>query len=337
MRIALDGMGGDRGPSTNVAGAIEALEADPALEVLLVGDEDVLRGEAGKHRFDARRLSVLHAPEVITMHDSPSVAVRQKRKSSLHVSNRLVKEGRASGVFTAGNTGAAMAVSLLTLGRLPGIIRPALLVDFPSITPHGRASLIDVGANVDCKPRMLVQFAVMADCYVREMHGVDAPRIGLLSLGEEDIKGNDLIRETRNLLKDMAVNYVGNLEGQDLVNGRTDVLVCDGFVGNVLLKFGSGMARMFVDLMKKEVLARGILARLTAGLFLSMLRGFYRRMDYSEVGAAPLLGVNGTSTIGHGKSSAKAIKNALLLTAKFCSLRVNAKIEGALRDNRVAE
>lgn len=337
IRIALDGMGGDLGPATVVAGAVAALQENPRLDILLVGSEDILRRELTAHKYDPARIELHHAEEEIKMDDHPSVAVRQKKNSSLHVANRLVKNARAEAVFTAGNTGAAMAVSLLTLGRISGILRPALLVDFPSFTVHGRTSLIDVGANVDCKPKMLAQFAVMADVYVRQMYGINNPRVGLLSLGEEDTKGNDLIHETRDWLKKLKLNFIGNIEGQDIVNGKTDVAVCDGFVGNVLLKFGSGVASMIVASLKKEMMSSGWMAKLAAGIILPVLRRFFRRLDYQEIGAAPLLGVDGISTIGHGKSSAKAIKNALLQAAKFSAVNVNQKIAEALVFHGVAE
>jgi len=337
IRIALEGMGGDKGPGTIVAGAIDAVNENPNLKVLLVGPRDILMAELSQHKFDSRQIEVHHAEEEILMDDHPSVVVRQKKNSSMHIANRLVKDGVAEAVFTAGNTGAAMAVSLLTLGRIPGILRPALLVDFPSVNPGGRTSLLDVGANVDCKPRMLAQFAVMGDIYFRHMYGIERPRVGLLSLGEEDTKGNDLIHEARELLKSLKLNFVGNIEGQDVINGNAEIVVCDGFVGNVLLKFGTGMARMFVDSLKREMLSSGILARLAAGIMFPVIRRFFRRMDYQEVGCAPLLGVNGISAIGHGKSSSKAIKNALLRVAKFSAMNVNEKIEEALRVNKVAE
>ncbi len=337
MRIAVDGMGGDKGPAILVTGAVDALHQDPELTVLLVGQEDVLRRELVQHKYDPRRLQVHHAEEEIHMEDSPSVVVRQKKKSSLHVANQLVKTGEAEAVFTAGNTGAAMAVSLLTLGRIPGIIRPALLVDFPSNAPQGSTSLIDVGANVDCKPNMLAQFAIMGELWQRQMYSVAEPRVGLLSLGEEDSKGNDLIHETRELLKSLKLNFIGNVEGQDIVNGRAEVVVCDGFVGNALLKFGSGIARMFIEFLKRDMLHSGWMARWTTGIMLPILRRFYRKLDYQEVGSAPMLGINGVSTIGHGKSSAKAIKNALLQAAKFRHQDINHKIEAALRRQGVVE
>lgn len=330
-------MGGDKGPATVVSGAVDAVNADPNLVVLLVGNQDILNAELTQHKYAPHQIVVHHAPEEIRMDDHPSAVVRQKKKSSMHIANQLVKSGEADGVFTAGNTGAAMAVSLLVLGRIPGIIRPALLVDFPSMNASGRTSLLDVGANVDCKPKMLSQFAIMGDVYYRYVYGSAAPRIGLLSLGEEDTKGNDLIHEARNCLKNLKLKFIGNIEGQDIVNGNAEVVVCDGFVGNVLLKFGTGVARMFVDSLKREMLSSGIMARIAASVIFPVIRRFYRRMDYQEVGCAPLLGVNGISAIGHGKSSSRAVKNAILRVAHFSAAKMNDKIEEALRANKVTE
>ncbi len=337
MRIAVDGMGGDKGPSTVVTGTVDAVNQDPELTVLLVGQQDVLNAELAKMKYNPKQIEVHHAEEEITMEDHPAVVVRQKRNSSLHVANRLVKNGEAVAVFTAGNTGAAMAVSLLVLGRIPGIVRPALLIDFPSNGPAGYTSIIDVGANADCKPKMLAQFAVMADMYSRHVRGVANPRVGLLSLGEEDSKGNELVHETRELMKSLKLNYIGNVEGQDVVNGKTEVVVCDGFTGNVILKFGTGLAKLIVDAIKQEMVSNGWLAKIAAGFMLPVIRKFFRRLDYKETGGAPLLGVAGISTIGHGKSDSKAIKNAIFQAKKFGASNLNQHIEEALKQNGVAE
>lgn len=333
-------MGGDRGPLTTITGALEAASSNPELVVLLIGDQETIQAILSKHKrkFDSRQIEIIHAADEITMEDAPAQAARQKKQSSMHVANKLVKEGRADAVFTAGNTGAAMGVSLLTLGRIPGIIRPALMINFPSLTRHGWTSVLDVGANVDCKPKMLAQFAVMGDLYHRHLLNVASPRVGLLSLGEEESKGNDLIREAHEILRGLKhINFIGNVEGQDLVNGHADVVVCDGFVGNVILKFGEGIMRLFGDIMKKEVLNGNLLTKLTVGLLTPTIRRIYRRMDYKEYGSAPLLGVNGISTIGHGKSNSKAIKSALLHAARYVSAHINDKIEQALLENGVAE
>jgi glycerol-3-phosphate acyltransferase PlsX len=330
-------MGGDKGPGIVVTGVVDAVNQEPELTVLLVGNREKIEQELSQLKYNPKQIEVYPADEEITMEDHPAVVVRQKKGSSLHVANRLVKSGEAQAVFTAGNTGAAMAVSLLVLGRIPGIVRPALLIDFPSNSPSQHTSIIDVGANADCKPKMLAQFAVMADVYARYVRGVENPRVGLLSLGEEDSKGNELVHETRELMKTLKLNFVGNVEGQDIVNGKTDIVVCDGFTGNVILKFGTGIARLIVDAIKHEIVSGGWLMKLSAGFLLPVIRKFFRRLDYQETGAAPLLGVAGISTIGHGKSNAKAIKNAILQAMKFVASNVNSRIEKALVQNGVAE
>lgn len=331
-------MGGDRGPVTVVQGAIDAIQQNPELTVLVVGDEQRIRSALAKHKFDPQRIEVHPAAEEITMHDSPGAALRQKKQSSIHVANQLVKEGAADAVFTAGNTGAAMAVSLMVLGRIPGVIRPALLINLPSLSPHGETSLLDVGANVDSKPKMLAQFAVMGDLYFRDYLNVPNPRVGLLSVGEEDSKGNDLIHESRDLIKSLKdVNFVGNVEGQDLMNGHCDVVVCDGFIGNVLLKFAEGAIRSIGDILKREVMASNWRTKLGVAFLIPSLKDITRRLDYKEYGSAPLLGINGISTIGHGKSNSQAIKNAILQSAKFVTKHINTKIENALIANGVAE
>ncbi|MCD4812623.1 phosphate acyltransferase PlsX [bacterium] len=340
MRVALDCMGGDKGPATNIAGAIDAIKTNEELTVLLVGDRETIEGVLSqcKLKYDAKRLEIHHAPEKILMDDPPGIAVRQKKNSSMHIANHLVKSGDAEAVFTAGNTGAAMGVSLLTLGRIPGIIRPALMVNFPSLNRHGWTSILDVGANVECKPKMLAQFAVMGDLYCRHLLNVPSPRVGLLSLGEEETKGTGTIKGSRELFKQFkSIKFIGNIEGQDIVNGKVDVVVTDGFVGNVVLKFGEGTMRLFGDILKREVMAGGWLNKLAIAMLIPTIRRIYRRMDYKEYGSAPLLGVQGISTIGHGKSSSKAIKSAILQSAKYIQEHINHKIEASLVENGVAE
>jgi glycerol-3-phosphate acyltransferase PlsX len=331
-------MGGDKGPATVVKGAVEAIGQRPDLTVLLVGNQDILKAELARYKVDPQRIEVHHASENITMHDAPSQVVRKKRHSSLHVANQLVKDGQAEGVCSAGNTGAAMAVSLTVLGRIPGIIRPAIMINFPSLTPHGTTSILDVGANVDCKPKMLAQFAVMGDQYCRHVMNIATPRVGLLSVGEEDSKGNELTHESRNIFKKLkTVHYIGNVEGQDIMNGKADVVVCDGFVGNILLKFGEGAMRSFGDIIKREVMASGWMTKLALGVVIPAIKRLYRRMDYKEYGSAPLLGIQGVSTIGHGKSNSTAIRNAILQTSRFCEKNINNRIEASLIENGVAE
>lgn len=337
MRIALDAMGGDNAPLSNVMGAIDAIKENEQLSVILVGDEKVLQATLKKSKYVGDKIEVVHAVEAIEMDESPAGAVRQKRKSSMHIANQLVKEGKADAVFTAGNTGAAMGVSLLTLGRIPGVMRPALMVTFPSLTGHG-TSLLDAGANVDCKPKMLAQFAVMADLHVKHILNIANPRIGLLSVGEEESKGNDLIKDSQEVFKNLkSVNFIGNIEGHDILNGTADVVICDGFIGNIILKFAEGSFRFFGDILKREMIRSGWLNRIAGIMMMPIMRRIYRKMDYKEYGGVPLLGVNGISLIGHGKSNSKAIKNALLQAARYVEAHINHKIEASLIENGVAE
>ncbi|MCK5219665.1 phosphate acyltransferase PlsX, partial [bacterium] len=327
-----------KAPVEEVAGAVEAVNQNPNLKVLLTGRQKLIGEELVKYKYDSERIEVFHAEERITMDDPPGMAVRRKKKSSLHLANQLVKAGKAQAVFTAGNTGAAMAVSLLHLGRIPGIIRPALLINLPSLNRHGWTSILDVGANVDTKPKMLAQFALMGELYCRHVMKVNQPRVGLLSVGRENSKGNELIRQSWKLIAGLKnIKFIGNVEGQDILEGRTDVVVCDGFVGNVLLKFGEGSIRLFGELIKQQVKAGGWLTKISIGMFIPILRAINRRVDYQEYGSAPLLGINGISTIGHGKSSRRAIRSALLQGVKFIEEHINFKIEAALKGTRMAE
>lgn len=337
MRVALDAMGGDNGPATNVIGVLDAIKENENLTVLLVGDEAILNSELNRHQYSGDRIEVHHATETIGMDDPPALAVRQKKNSSMHIANQLVRDGAAEAVFTAGNTGAAMGVSLLTLGRIPGVLRPALMVTFPSLTGKG-TTMLDAGANVDCKPKMLAQFAVMGDLHAKHILNRENPRIGLLSVGEEDCKGNELIRDSQDFFKNLkTVNYVGNVEGHNILNGNIDVVVCDGFVGNVVLKFAESSFKFFGDILKREMMKSGWMNKLAGMMMMPIMRGIYRKMDYKEYGGVPLLGVNGISTIGHGKSNSKAIKNAVLQAAQYIEKHINHKIEASLKENGVAE
>jgi len=326
--IALDAMGSDRAPRPEIEGAIQAARHH-GIAVLLVGPEPVIRAELARHPFAAPLpLEIVHASEVITMEDKAVQAVRAKRDSSLRVGLRLVREHRAAGFVTAGNTGAAMATAKMVLGALPGLDRPALAAVFP--TAQGTAAiLLDVGANVDCKPHNLEQFAVMGEIYFRSMFGTRRPRVGLLSIGEEETKGNDLTREAYPLLQRLPLNFVGNVEGRDLYNGRVDVIVSDGFVGNVALKTSEGVANL-VRATLKETLKATITRQVGYLLSRSAFADFKKRLDHTEYGGAPLLGVKGVCFITHGSSNANAIKNALRVAAEFAERRINPKIEKEL-------
>ncbi len=328
ITIAVDAMGGDDAPRTEVEGALRA--AEEGAVVLLVGNEELVSAELKRH--GRRRLSVeiVHASEAVTMQEGAARAVRQKRDSSIRVATRLVREGRAQGIVSAGNTGAVMATAKIVLGALPSVDRPALAAVFPA-EGGKKVVMIDVGANVDCKPSQLVQFAVMGETYSRLMWRVKNPRVGLLSIGSEESKGNELTRETYQLLQKAPLNFVGNVEGRDLYNGHVDVIVCDGFIGNVALKISEGLAETLEHRMR-EALSSTLASKVGYVLARQALADLSKQMDYSETGGAPLLGVKGVCTICHGSSNANAIKNAILLAAEFAAAHIDEKIEAELSE-----
>jgi glycerol-3-phosphate acyltransferase PlsX len=296
---------------------------------MLVGPEERLRAEFFRHPF-SRSLpnTIVHASEVITMDDKAVQAVRAKRDSSMRVGLRLVRDGKAGAFITAGNTGAAMATAKMVLGGLPGVDRPALVAIIPTAT-RSVTALLDVGANVDCKPHNLEQFAVMGEIYFRSMFGTERPRVGLLSIGEEESKGNELTRESFALLKQLPLNFIGNVEGRDIYNGEVDVIVADGFVGNVALKTSEGVVNL-VRATLKETLAATITRQVGFLLSRSAFRDFKKRLDHTEYGGAPLLGVKGACFITHGSSNANAIKNAVRVAAEFVERGTTANIEKEL-------
>lgn len=324
-------MGSDRAPKPEIEGALLAARHYPGVRVLLVGPEERLHQELAGHPTAAHSaVEVVNATEVITMHDKPVQAVRGKKDSSIHVGLRLVREKKAVGFVTAGNTGAAMAAAKMVLGTLPGVDRPALANVFPtSAGKHKPSILIDVGANVDSKPHNLAQFAVMGDIYFRAIFGNSRPTVGLLSVGEEESKGNDLTKHTFALLKELPFNFIGNVEGRDLYNGRVDVIVCDGFVGNVALKISEGLVEA-VRFLLRDSLTATITTKVGALLARKAFTDFGRKLDYSEYGGAPLLGIKGVAIVGHGASNANAIKNAVRVAKQFHESGVNARIEQEL-------
>jgi phosphate acyltransferase len=307
VKIAVDAMGGDHAPSAIVEGALRA-SRDFGLDVILVGRKSDVCPLLDKLGRDGGRLEVEDAPDVVEMHEPPAQTVRRKKGASLVVCADLVKEGRAAAMFSAGNTGAGMAVSLFTLGRIPGIDRPAIAISLPSST--GSTVVLDAGANVDVPPQCLVQYAIMGSIYSRELLGVVDPQVGLVNIGEEDSKGNEFAREAFRLLKEAPVRFIGNIEGPDLFNGRVDVAVCDGFTGNVVLKVSEGVAELFMHLIREEVHSHPLL-RIPAAILKPAFVRIKRRTDYGERGGAPLLGVNGVCIIGHGRSDAAAVANAI--------------------------
>jgi glycerol-3-phosphate acyltransferase PlsX len=328
-------MGSDRAPKPEVEGAILAARSYD-VHVLLVGKEDQIRAEMKNHPSAAfltrNKIEVVPADEVIGMDDKAAQAVRSKKKSSIHVGLRLVRDGKAAGFATAGNTGAAMATAKMILGALPGVDRPGLAAVFP--TSKGTAAiLLDVGANVDSKPQNLEQFAIMGEIYSRNILNTHKPRVGLLSIGEEEGKGNDLTREAYKLLKPLPINFIGNVEGRDLYNGHVDVIICDGFVGNVALKISEGLVET-VRYLLKESLRSTITSQVGFLLSRRAFADFKKRLDYSEYGGAPLLGVKGACIIGHGSSNANAIKNAIRVAAEFADRKINKKIEQEIAASR---
>src|SRR5579872_536754 len=332
--IALDAMGSDRRPKPEIEGAIHAARHYD-VRVLLIGPESAIRAELDRHPAAAGlALEIVHASEVISMDDNPVQAVRAKRDSSMRVGLRLVREGQAAAFITAGNTGAAMATAKMVLGAIPGVDRPALAAVFPTVQGTV-ATLLDVGANVNCKPHNLEQFAVMGEVYFRTMYGTRRPRVGLLSIGEEASKGNELTREAFQLLKQLPLNFVGNVEGRDLYNGHVDVIVADGFVGNVALKISEGVATL-VRYTLKESLRATITRQVGYLLSRSAFADFKKRLDHTEYGGAPLLGVKGVCFITHGSSNANAIKNAIRVAAEFAEHPINSEIERTLIGIRAA-
>ncbi|HOV78538.1 MAG TPA: phosphate acyltransferase PlsX [Bacillota bacterium] len=306
MKIAVDAMGGDYAPREIVKGSVQAA-AEYGLPVILVGDEKLIRKELNVRDLDGM-ISIVHAPEVIGMREHPAVAVRRKKDSSIVRATQLVKEGEAGALVSAGSTGAAMASALLGLGRIKGIDRPAIAGVLPS--EQGLTVILDAGANVDCKPHHLLQFGIMGYLYAKKIFGLDNPRVGLLSNGEEDTKGNETTLSVYPLLSKAGINFIGNVEGRDIFTGNVDVVVCDGFIGNIVLKACEGLASSLFRMMREEI-SRSFMAMIGTVLAEPALRGFRKRLDYAEYGGAPLLGVNGISIICHGSSTAKAVKNAV--------------------------
>jgi phosphate acyltransferase len=329
QRIALDAMGTDLAPHPEVEGAILAARERLA-EVALVGPEDALKHELSRRHREVRGLpiEIVHASEAVTMEDAAAKAFRRKRDSSMRVAARLVRDRSAAGMVSAGNTGAVMTTAKIVMGALEGVDRPALAAVFP--TSKGKAAvLLDVGANVDCKPHHLEQFAVMGEIYYRVIFGAARPRVGLLSIGAEDHKGNDLTREALGVLRQLPLHFVGNVEGRDLYNGRVEVIVCDGFIGNVALKISEGLVEAISSLLK-DALSSTLTSKVGYVLSRRAFHDFKKRVDYSEYGGAPLLGVKGVCLIAHGGSNAHAIKNAIRVAAEFARGGVNEKIEQEL-------
>ena len=329
VTIAVDAMGGDHAPKAEVDGSIRAARS-LGVKIILVGKQDILRKELAQHEgIDGLPIEIQHASEQVTMEDTAAKAMRSKRDSSIRVASRLVRDGVAQGFVSAGNTGAVMATAKTVQGMLPGVDRPALASAFPTLkgTP---VVVVDVGANVDCSARMLAQFAVMGDIYSRVAFRTHKPRVGLLSIGEEEHKGNELTRTATPLLKMLPINFIGNVEGSDIFAGETDVIVCDGFIGNVALKVSEGLVEMIYSMLR-ESLEATITRKIGYVLSRTAFQDFKKRVDYSEHGGAPLLGVKGVCIITHGRSNANAIKNSIRVAAELTSGKINERIEAELR------
>ncbi|MEM7145189.1 MAG: phosphate acyltransferase PlsX [Verrucomicrobiota bacterium] len=331
MKIAIDAMGGDFAPKNVIEGAKLALEEFSSVEQLfLVGDTEAIKKEMAVHEFSWPRTEIVHASQVVEMGDKAAQSVRAKRDSSISVAIDMVKKGNADAVVSIGHTGAAVAAATVKLRTLEGVDRPGIASPLPN--EHGVCNILDAGANIDAKPVHLLHYAFMGDVYARHVLGVDNPAIGLMSVGEEDEKGNDFTRETFALLKDTSLNFIGNVEGHDLFESPVDVILCDGFIGNVILKSCEATAKAMSKWLKLEM-QRSPLRVLGASMAVGAFRAIKHRTSYESVGGSPLLGVNGTVIIGHGSSSAIAIKNAIRAAAEAIEYKVNPLIEEAIRDH----
>ncbi|MHB1161406.1 MAG: phosphate acyltransferase PlsX [Chloroflexota bacterium] len=327
-RVALDAMGGDHAPGVVVEGAVAAAR-ELGVEIVLVGPKPIVEQEMAKHDSSGLGLTLLHADEVVGMDEHAAAALRQKRRSSIALGVGLVREGQADAFVSAGNSGAVMAAALFGLGRIEGIERPAIGTVFPTST--GKCFIVDAGANTDCKPEYLVQFAAMGSAYMERVFGVARPRVGLLSNGEEESKGNSLVQGCHPLLKASSLNFVGNMEGKDIPLGAADVVVCDGFAGNIVIKLSEGLASALFDILRTELTA-GLVSKLAALAMKPAFRRVKKRLDYAEYGGAPLLGVNGVAIIAHGRSNALAIKNAVRVAKQAADQKLVEAIRAGAAD-----
>ncbi len=332
MRIALDAMGGDYAPDEIIKGAVEACELlDKDDELILVGVKDSIESQLESLKADAAQLRIVHAPDVIGMDESPIESLRKKRKSSIAVMARMAAHKQTDAVLSAGNTGACVAACQLRMRNLEGVNRPGIAAVLPTL--GGPVATCDVGANVACKPINLYQYAVMSTIYSRQMFGIENPRVGLMSIGEEEAKGNELVKRTRELLKsDPKINFIGNLEGRDIFEGACDVAICEGFVGNIILKLTEGLVDMLFKAIKTELMEENSKLAIK---FKPIMAQIYKKYDYHEYGGAPLLGANGTAMICHGSSKSRTIKNAIAASKKFYTLKINDKITEHLSNSSV--
>ena len=330
LRIALDAMGGDYAPEREVAGAVEALRAShEQFEIVLAGEEKAIRHQLAMQNAEHLPITVARASQVITMEDSPTAALKQKKDSSLAVGIRLHKEGNVDACVSAGNTGAVLSAATLILGRIKHVSRPTIGTFLPA--EHGACLLVDAGANVDCRAQHLFEFAVMGSIYVQLLRKKDRPLIALLNVGEEKSKGTEAVLEAHKLLSSSNYNFIGNVEGGDILKSKADVVVCDGFVGNIVLKFGESVPSFLKSRLIKFS-KRGVLNKIAVGITSWPLKASLRDMDPNEEGGVPVLGVNGVVIIGHGNSSVKGIKNMILRAVEVAQSQVNRQIEAALAE-----
>ncbi len=329
--LAIDAMGGDFGPSVVVAGAVDAARTLDA-RILLVGREEDVSAELAKYDTSGLDLDIVQASEVALMNEKPSDILRRKKDASIQVACRLVKNGTADGVISAGHSGATVACGMFIMGRVPGVERPALASVLP--TEKNPTILLDVGATVDCKPYHLFQFGLMGEAFSRDLLDCENPRVGLLSIGEEEGKGNLQVKEAYELLKMVEnLNFVGNVEGRDLFNGNVDVTVCDGFMGNVALKLSEGLGSALCRILKRELLHAGLMSKMGAYMSRPAFRNFAKIVDYAEYGGALLLGLRGIAIVCHGASNAKAIRNAIRMAAMFVEKKTNERLMQAISEN----
>lgn len=333
MKIALDVMGGDYAPKEIIAGALEAIEAYPYLEkVFLVGQEDRVKEYINKNHD---KLEIVHASEVIEMDDHPGIAYRKKKDASITVATKMVKKGEAQAVVSAGSTGGQMVAALFGLGRIKDVDRPAIGTVLPTL--EGGKLLLDAGANADAKVHNLQQFALMGSVYAEKVLGINNPKVALVNIGSEKTKGNELSIKAYEVLETMGtINFVGNIEGREIPQGKADVFVCDGFVGNIILKLAEGMASSLGELLKEEI-KKSTRAKIGAALMMPALQGFKARLDYAEYGGAPLLGVDGISIICHGSSKAKAIRNAIRVAYECHSHDFVGRLKANLQVERLSD
>ncbi len=332
MRIAIDAMGGDNAPDEIISGALESVELlDRDDELILVGPADIIESKLPSKKSHREQIVIVDAPEIIGMDDPPIESVRKKHKSSINVMAKMAKKGQADALISAGNTGACIAAFQMRMRNLPGVNRPGIAVVLPTF--EGLVTICDVGANIACKPINLYQYAVMSSLYSQHALGIENPRVGLMSIGAEDAKGNEVVKKTRELLKsDPNLNFIGNIEGRAIFEGVCDVAICEGFVGNVILKLSEGLVNGLFKAIKHELMQENMRLALK---FKPIMKQMYKKYDYHEYGGAPLLGVNGTAIISHGSSKSRTIKNAVMTAKKYHTKRINEKITEYLSNSSV--